>query len=172
MIAYLKETKTGEKTPFTTTVEYGRFANNLRFKFCANNSQRFSAYSEDNEPIYLGDVVELFICTGEDINEYYEIEVAPNGTVFFANIVNENGNLKTTFLPKSFTSTVKFTEDGYEVEILIPYTSVNAGEYPIRFNAYRIETEGGFPEKNLLALNPTLCGKFHCPEKFILFDED
>ena len=38
------------------------------------------------------------------------------------------------------------------------------------FNAYRIETEGGTPEKNLLALNPTLCGSFHMPQFFIPLD--
>ena len=39
------------------------------------------------------------------------------------------------------------------------------------FNAYRIETEGGEPEKNLLALNPTLCGTFHMPQFFIDIDK-
>ncbi len=171
MIAYLKENMTGERTPFTTTVEYGRYGNNLRFKFCAENSQRFSAYSEDNEPIYTGDVVEVFICTGNDLTEYYELEVAPNGTIFFGKVKND-GKLHLSFLPKTFTAEVKNTETGYETEIIIPYSTINAGKNPIRFNAFRIETEGGVPEKNLLALNPTLCDTFHRPDKFIIFDED
>jgi len=37
----------------------------------------------------------------------------------------------------------------------------------ILFNAFRIETEGGIPEKNLLALNPTLCDTFHNNEYLI-----
>ena len=39
------------------------------------------------------------------------------------------------------------------------------------FNAYRIETEGGEPDKNLLALSPTLCGTFHMPQFFIDIDK-
>ncbi|MBE5741923.1 MAG: hypothetical protein E7360_01230 [Clostridiales bacterium] len=172
MIAYLRENRKGEKTPFITTLEYGRVGNNLRFKFCAHDSKLFSAYSEDNEPIYNGDVVEVFLCVGKDINEYYELEVAPNGAVFFAKIKNENGNLKLEFLPKAFTADVTLTDNGYDVEIIVPYSAIKAGDHPIRFNAFRIETEGGHRDKHLLALNPTLCGNFHCPDKFITFDED
>ena len=88
MMAELKNNVTGEKSPIKTIFEYSRFGNNMLFKFTCENSKLFSAYSEHNEPIYRGDVCEVFICTGEDINEYYEIEVAPNGTTFFAKIKN------------------------------------------------------------------------------------
>ena len=169
MVEYLKESITGNKTPFTTILDYSRVGNSFRFKFYCKNSKLFSAYSEHNEPIYRGDVCEVFLCTGGKINEYYEIEVAPNGATFFAKIVNEDG-LKTSFLEKTFTSEVVITEDGYEVEIILPFESVGVGKHPVYFNAYRIETEGGIENANLLALNPTLCGRFHVPEKFIPLD--
>ena len=108
---------------------------------------------------------------GLNQNEYFEIEVAPNGSVFFAKILNDNG-LKATFLKKNFKTSVTLTEKGYDVEIVIPYSSLGAGEHPIYFNAFRIETEGGIPDKNLLALSPTLKTTFHVPEKFILFPQD
>lgn len=171
MIAYLKENVTGGETQFTTLLDYSRVGNNLRFHFSCENSKLFSAYSEDNEPIYCGDVCEVFLSVDGKLNEYFEIEVAPNGTVFFAKILNDNG-LKATFLKKNFKTSVTLTEKGYDVEIVIPYSSLGAGEHPIYFNAFRIETEGGIPDKNLLALSPTLKTTFHVPEKFILFPQD
>jgi hypothetical protein len=170
MIAYLRENVTGEQTPFTTILNYSRVGNNLHFKFTCENSKLFSAYSGYNEPIYRGDVCEVFLCTGEDLREYYEIEVAPNGTVFFAKIFNDNG-LRTSFLEQAFTANVEITEVGYNVEIVIPCEAVGVKDgTPIRFNAFRIETEGGEENKNLLALSPTLVPRFHVPEKFILFE--
>ena len=171
MIAYLRENSTGEQTPITTILNYFRVGDELHFKFICENSKLFSAYSGYNEPLYKGDVCELFICTGEDIREYYEIEVAPNGAVFFAKIFNENG-LQTTFLEQSFTASVEITELGYNVEIVIPCDAICEKEgVPIRFNAFRIETDGGVPERHLLALSPTLKPNFHVPERFILFED-
>ena len=169
MKAYLRENVTGEQTPFTTVLQYSRVGNELHFKFTCENSKLFSAYAGYNEPIYRGDVCEVFICTSGDIRDYYEIEVAPNGSVFFAKIFNDNG-LNTTFLEQSFKASVEITKIGYDVEIIIPCDAigVKAG-VPIMFNAFRIETEGGVPNKNLLALSPTLVPRFHVPEKFIEF---
>ena len=171
MIAYLKENRTGETSKYLTVLEYSRVGNSLCFKFSCKDAKLFSAYSEDNDPIYEGDVCEVFLSTGGKINEYYEIEVAPNGATFFAKIVNENG-LKTSFLQKNFTSNVTITEDGYDVEIIIPCDAIAIGKHPVYFNAYRIETDGPSSEQYLMALNPTLCEFFHKPESFIKFDLD
>ena len=170
MIAYLKENVTGEQTPFTTVLNYSRVGNELHFKFICENSKLFSAYSGYNEPIYRGDVCEVFLCTGGDLKEYYEIEVAPNGAVFFAKILNDNG-LHASFLDKTIKTSVEITDVGYNVEIIVPCDAVGVKEdTPIRFNAFRIETEGGEENKNLLALSPTLAPFFHVPEKFIVLE--
>ena len=170
MKAYLKENVTGEKTPFTTVLNYERVKNELHFNFVCENSKLFSAFSRYNEAIYNGDVCEIFICTGENRKEYYEIEVAPNGTVFFAKILNDNG-LHATFLENTIKTRVEITDIGYNVEIVLPFNSIGVKEdMPIFFNAFRIETEGGIPNKNLLALSPTLAPFFHVPEKFIKFE--
>ena len=168
----LRDNVTGEKSPFKTILEYSRFGNNLFFKFSCERSKLFSAYSEHNEPIYRGDVCEVFICVGDDLSEYYEIEVAPNGATFFAKIKNDNGSIRASFLDKAFTSKVTLTETGYDVEILVPLDAINVNGSKIRFNAYRIETEGGHENKNLLALSPTKKPFFHCPESFVRFHYD
>ena len=169
MMAYLKENVTGEQTPITTVLHYSRIGNELHFKFVCENSKLFSAYSGYNEPIYRGDVCEVFLCTSGNIKEYYEIEVAPNGAVFFAKIVNDNG-LHTSFLENTIKTNVEITEVGYNVDIVVPCDVVGVNDnVPIMFNAFRIETEGGHENRHLLALSPTLVPRFHVPESFIEF---
>ena len=171
MIACLRENVTGEQTPYTTILNYSRVGNELHFKFTCEDSKLFSAYSGYNEPIYRGDVCEVFLCTGGDIREYYEIEVAPNGAVFFAKIFNDNG-IKTTFLEQSFLSKAEITDIGYNVEIIIPCDAIGVKDgVPIMFNAFRIETDGGYENRHLLALSPTMVPRFHVPEKFIVFED-
>lgn len=172
MKGILKETETGEDSPFYTAVSYGVEKGALAFKFECKNSRYYSPYSGDNEPLFEGDVVEVFLRTGDDPKKYYEIEVAPNGAVFFADIFNDDGDINVTFSQKKVSAAVRKTADGYEADIKIPFDSVNiTGETRlVYFNAYRIETEGGIMEKNLLALNPTGERKFHHPEKFIPFE--
>ena len=169
MIVELKENFSGGETPFKTVLEYSKTQSELIFNFTCFNSKLFSAFSEYNAPIYKGDVCEVFLCVGEDLSEYYEIEVAPNGTVFFAKIKND-GKLNVTFLPNLLKTSAKVTDVGYNVEIVVPFGAIGVSSHPIRFNAFRIETEGGIPDKNLLSLSPTLCGNFHKPEKFILLE--
>ena len=48
---------------------------------------------------------------------------------------------------------------------------INTGDGEIYFNAYRIETDGGEPEKHLCALNPTMQGRFHVPGKFVWLND-
>ena len=172
MKTFLRENKTGVKTEFITSVEYCKTSSGFNFKFSCHDSKLFSAGNKDNDPIFKGDVVEVFMCTGGDLSEYYELEVAPNGTIFFALIKNDGKDITPTYLEKTFTSEVTITEKGYDCEIFIPFESVNYKEdVPVKFNAFRIETEGGIPDKNLISLNPTLCSTFHKPEKFIEFND-
>lgn len=171
MKAYLKNNYTGEETPFKTVLDYGRYDGGLYFNFDCENSQLFSAYDKDNEPIYRGDVAEIFICVCGDRRKYFEIEVAPNGTAFFAAIRNENGLHAKLLDTKTLQAKVTPRDGGYIAEIKIPFAALGYNGFgEIVFNAYRIETEGGVPEKNLLALNPTLCGTFHMPQFFVSLD--
>ncbi len=71
-------------------------------------------------------------------------------------------------LPKAFETKVTPRENGYSAEFVISNAAIDASKFSeMVFNAYRIETEGGITEKNLLALNPTFCGSFHMPQFFV-----
>ena len=124
MRAFLKENILGKDSAFTTEIYYSKSESGFNFKFICHDSKLFSAGNKDNDPIFKGDVVEVFMCTGGDLSEYYELEVAPNGTVFFALIKNDGKNLMTTYLEKTFTSEVTITEKGYNCEIFIPFMKI------------------------------------------------
>lgn len=172
----LKENITGKSIPeFATTLEVSMNETNIIFDFFCKNSKLFSSTTIYNGPVYSGDACEIFISTCGDIVRYYEIEVAPNGCVFLADITND-GNLNSkngivvNYISDCFlTSKVEILDDGnYRCTINIPLDKIGYDESKgIKFNAFRIETEGGYTDKNLLALNPTLKYKFHCPEFFI-----
>ena len=182
MICELINCLNGEKIDeFKTTVEVLIVDNKyLTFKFNCKNSRFYSANDEYNSNIYDGDVCEAFICTGENLNEYYEIEVAPNNTQFLMKMTNWgtefiNGkikhNLKSEPIPESekfLVSKVEKFGNDYKVEFSVPLDKIGYDKkIGIRLNLYRIETEGGEINKHLLALNPTLVKSFHIPEKFV-----
>lgn len=169
----LKNCRTGEEIPqFYTTVEVVRTKTHLIFDFYCKNSKLFSFDHKYNAPIYQGDVCEAFICTSGDITDYYEIEVAPNNCQFLCKIKN-NGNNNLILLPileqdNFLESNVEIIGNDYKLKFSVPLDKIGYDEkVGIKYNAYRIETEGGITDKNLLALNPTLCNTFHVPEKFI-----
>jgi hypothetical protein len=72
-------------------------------------------------------------------------------------------------IEKSFlNSKVEKVGNAYKVKFSIPLDKVYLNKNgAVIMNAFRIETEGGVPDKNLFALSPTLCNKFHHPEYFV-----
>ena len=70
-----------------------------------------------------------------------------------------------------FRSDVRHTDNGYIVDISIDKTKLNMSLDKIYFNAYRLETDGGEMEKHLFALNPTMCGKFHVPTRYVMLSD-
>lgn len=169
----LKNSRTGEDIPeFETTVEVTKTATELNFDFYCKNSKFYCADDKYNGPIYGGDVCEAFICTGTDLMRYFEIEVAPNNCQFVYKMHNlGNYELEEQPIPAEdnfLTSKVEKMGNDYRVKFSMPLDKIGYDEkIGIRYNAFRIETEGGFTDKNLLAISPTLRDKFHVPEKFI-----
>lgn len=169
----LKNTRTGEELPeFLTTVDVIKTKTHLIFDFYCKNSKFFSKDNKYNAPIYLGDVCEAFICTSGNLSDYFEIEVAPNNCQFLCKIHN-SGNFNIQLTPISeednfLKSEVEIWGNDYKLKFSVPLEKIGYDEkIGIKYNAFRIETEGGIENKNLLALSPTMCEGFHVPEKFI-----
>ena len=168
----LLNNRTGEKTEFYTTVDIKLTDTELSFEFFCKNSKMYSAGDKYNDDIFDGDVCEAFVSTDGTINNYYEIEIAPNNTVFLNKIYNPGkGDFRCTPIPENenfITSSVEILGDDYIVKFSMPLDKIGyTKEKGILFNAYRIETEGGHTDLHLLALNPTLCDTFHMSEFFI-----
>ena len=124
------------KTTLEITCEEG----GLRLKYCAEDSCFYSPFSEDNEPLYDGCAVEIFLAEDGDANAYTEYEFSPYGLRWKGRITHKNGKREGVLLDTSDVECVAVrTEKDYFVEAFIP-TPYRRGV--TRFNAFRIEREG------------------------------
>ena len=83
--------------------------------------------------------------------------------VFFAKILNKDGIHIETLNPKSIKAEAFLRENGYSVNIFVPNEVIGVKKFgEVVFNAYRIETEGGEPEKICSRLAPRFAAPFIC----------
>lgn len=169
MIYNLFDNRTGKETKFTTTVDVKIDGEDIVFDFDCINSDFYCANEGYNTNLYDGDVCEAFICVDGNRENYFELEVAPNNSVFFKRVHNPKDGKRTSYeMENTVKSSVTKNGRDYKVHLAVPLTSMGWDKkHKILFNAYRIETEGGETNKNLLAVNPTLSDTYHKPEFFI-----
>ena len=158
----------GGTPKFETEFKPSQTKDYLIFQFRAMNSSLTSFSNVYNDDIWKGDVCEVFLADGKT-DTYYEVEVAPNGTLFFGKIHFENGTRILTKLENKGVSARVFqtSDDQYEVYLAVPKALFTKEIY---YNAFRLETEGQEQEKNKFALFPTYCETFHKPELFQKLD--
>lgn len=160
-MTYLLDNRTGKNIEPKTEFSYEKKGNILSFYFVAYDSSLNSYSNINNDTIWKGDVVEVFLDIGED--GYYEFEVAPNGTTFVAKIID----LQPVFIDNNFfKSEAVIINNTYKVKMEIDLTKLNVIK-PMKFNAFRIETKGIRSDYILEALSPTLSNAFHVRDKFI-----
>ena len=158
----LRDNITGLQSSVKTEFSIEQKGKHLICLFKAYDSSLTSHGNKDNDELYRGDVVEVFLDIGEP-NSYLEIEVAPNGKKFVANIINKEIH----FIDNNFVkSKVEIQNNDYIVTIDIDLTKLNILK-PIKYNAYRIETKGIKENYLLLAASPTMCDTFHVRDSFI-----
>ena len=159
-----KDNVTGSVPDRKTELEIIKQDKMVSFNFACSKSDLISYSDKNNDRLYDASVVEVFIDVGEE--DYYEIEVAPNGAIFFAKILNK----KVTFIDNDnfFTSEVHIEGVKYFVTIKVDLSRVKDLNQ-VKFNAYRIEKdkEG---KQSLYALFPTFSNTFHVPERFVLLN--
>lgn len=162
----LKNAVTGAEAQYPTSVCFHLSQGVLHVRFVAEESAFYTPYEGYNQPLYEGCVCELFF--GDRLN-YYEIEVAPNGAVFFAKITFDpveddiGGRALLPLPPKA--EAIK-GERGYEVSLSLPLKELGL-HTPFCLNAYRIEQKNKESEPVLLALSPTYRPFFHTPAAFV-----
>ena len=155
----LLDNRTGKEGSPLTTLDIYQKDHYLVFVFDAYESSLNSYSKQDNDLLYKGDVVEVFLDSGDDF--YYEFEVAPNGAKFSAKIKDGHAEL---IEPSFFEELSKINGSNYHVEMKFDLSKIK----PLRYNAFRIETKGVKQDYILEALSPTLSDTFHVKEKFLL----
>lgn len=168
----LKENCKGGESPFRTDLKVEIKDNKLCFYFDCKNSKLYSAGEGFNADLFAGDVCEAFVSIDGNRDRYYEIEVAPNNSIFCMVVEHDGADFKLVWVDNVVESEVIINGNDYKVNFSIPLDKLGYDKgHEILFNAFRIETEGGIRDKNLLAVNPTLCSTFHRQERFIKFEE-
>ena len=175
MKAYLKESDTEKAACYPTSVDVTVENGRATFVFECESTECFCPHEGEYNAFHCeGDVCEVFIGTDPERLEYYEIELSPKNDLFVAKIRyngdDENGIpiLDTYYVEESFvTSYVTLTENGYIGSIGLALDDIKTGDGSVFFNCYRIETDGGTPDKHLFALSPTKRRRFHTPKYYL-----
>ena len=164
MTCFLSENTSGESNEECRfSCEFRKYA--VHFSFEVKDEDVISPYRSDNEDIWQGDAVEVFLSPDGDLTRYFELEVSPFGVRFFGEIVNSDG--KTPRLKKLLEARAERTEEGYNVHIELPYGELGAVlPDKMAFNAFRLDKKAD-GRQLLYALSPTFCNSFHRPQYFV-----
>ena len=167
-IYFLRENITGKEND-ECTFRFEQEKDDIRFYFEVRDADIISPYTADNEDIFDGDAVEVFISPDGDRTHYFEIEVSPFGKRFWAKIVNVTGVRLDAVdrIAPPYEAKTEQTESGYRAEIRVPYAVLerfDTEKYLI--NAYRLDKKAD-GRQLLYALSPTFCRRFHRPKYFL-----
>ena len=163
---YMRENVTGaesEKCRFRC--RFGK--REAEFFFDVKDADLISPFQEDNEDIWQGDAVEVFLSPDGDFARYYELEVSPFGVRFWGEIAFSESMRVLKKLPPPFRAEVTRTEAGYAVHIRLPLSAMQGYDRAaVMLNAFRLDKKAD-GRQELYALNPTRCETFHKPEYFL-----
>lgn len=163
---YLRENITGaENGECSFRFRFGE--REAEFFFDAKDEDVISPFQEDNEDIWLGDAVEVFLSPDGNLERYFELEVSPFGVRFWGEVTFAGGEKALKKLPPPFEADVSHTEAGYAVQIKLPLVAMRGYDRAaVMLNAFRLDKKAD-GRQELYALNPTGCTIFHKPEYFL-----
>lgn len=174
---YLREVVTGEKPRLKTRFRACWTADALHIRFECEDDHVVATMERRDDPIYLEDVVEVFIDKSGTGAVYYEFEVSPRNVVFDA-LIHYNGGDKEVDVAwdaKGIHTQVSAGVDGWRTyDLRIPFADLDweqgqnftphhGAEW--RWNLYRIDNdlEGN---RHYWAWSPTGKVDFHMPHRF------
>ncbi|UKS24259.1 carbohydrate-binding family 9-like protein [Paenibacillus sp. HWE-109] len=145
----------------------------IHIRFECEDDHIVATMEQRDDPIYLEDVVEVFIDTVGTGKVYYEFEVSPRNVLFDAIIHNdlEGGKeIDISWDAPDWRTDVTQRADGWRVyDLMIPFADLDhAAPRPgaeWRWNLYRIDDdkEGN---RHYWAWSPTQAVNFHVPQSF------
>lgn len=163
---YLRENVTGaESGKCRFRCRFGE--REAEFFFDVKDADLISPFQEDNEDVWQGDAVEVFLSPDGRLARYFELEVSPFGVRFWGEVTVDGGEKRLKKLPPPFEAEVTRTEEGYVVRIRLLLAAMRGYDRAaVMLNAFRLDkkADGG---QDLYALNPTGCATFHKPGYFL-----
>ncbi len=155
----------------------------LYIAFICNDPDIWGNFTSRDDRLWKEEVVEVFIDTDNNPEDYIEIEVSPVNTLFDCYIVDTQRinveeaakfdlkNIKNAVIIDGTLNKREDQDCKWTVEIAIPYEDIlNNRKYDIdnfedwKINFYRVNRDHG-KEDGKYSWSPTL-GKFHTPSKF------
>lgn len=182
----LRENESGATVTDSTVMTNGMACydtENIYFAFVCMDPDIWCDFTRRDEYLWKEEVVEIFIDTDDNPEDYVEIEVSPSNVLFDSYIVNPQKidfvqtskfNLEGIKTAVKVDGTLNKRDDldrNWTVEISIPFADLievcdlNVNELKTwRVNFYRVNRDSG-QETGKYAWSPTL-ERFHSPSKF------
>ena len=163
---YLRENVTGAENE-ECSFRFRLGEREADFFFGVRDEDVISPFQEDNEDIWQGDAVEVFLSPDGKPTRYFELEVSPFGVRFWGEVTVDGGEKRLKKLPPPFKAEVSRTQAGYAVQIKLPLAAMRGYDRAaVTLNAFRLDKKQN-GRQDLYALNPTGCTTFHKPEYFL-----
>ncbi|MCD9026249.1 carbohydrate-binding family 9-like protein [Cohnella silvisoli] len=179
----LKETESGGPPRLATAVQayWSQDRSSICFRFVGADDGIVSTFLEHDDPLYMEDVIELFLSETGSMNRYKEFELSPANVKFDADIIND---LKSDIqVNRSWHAAGWRTEfdidqarSGFVSVWEIPFECFEVGcpspDDRWTMNCYRIDRSERFGDE-YSAWSPTGKINFHIPECFgwLLFEK-
>jgi len=180
----LNDTGGSIDNPALLTIGKGCYDNeNMYFAFQCNDPDIWCNYTQRDEYLWNEEVVELFIDTDDNPENYIEIEISPSNVLFDSFIVNPQKidfketakfNLKGIKTAVKVDGTLNNRDDldkNWVVEMSIPFSDMigkvtpeDVIKHKWKIDFFRVNRDKG-KEDGKYAWSPTL-GRFHTPSKF------
>lgn len=139
--ASVRHERTIDPVPLPTQIRLLWDATNLYVRFDAEDTSTYLPYAKHDDPLYRGDVAEVFLDVVGDAQQWFELQVAANNATFDQNLLltgiaksNADGLLDGNLLDKNFwldlsyemaglKTAASLRADGWTVELAIPAAS-------------------------------------------------
>jgi hypothetical protein len=150
----------------------------LYVRFDCDDPDIWGSYTWRDEPIYVEEVVEIFLGPGRaNLTRYYELEISPNGVLFDASIYNPTSRradleINTGWDCPGLRWHAERNDAAHHwwAVLVVPWAAVAPpGDFPLiwRANFYRIERpRGAIPEFSCWSPTMTEPADFHKPAYF------
>ncbi len=168
----LKDARNGGEPRLATSVRVGLREGILLVRFDARDEGVVATLTERDGPLWMEDVVEVFLSPEDPPTVYYEFEVNPLGALFDARVESPDLSraamkVEPAWTCPGFSARVRRSRQAWSALLRIPLAPMTPQGTPRRWRANLYRIDRGNPDE-FSAWSPTLADPpdFHVPERF------